>query len=96
MRPSKVRMTGIWKVIPKAKISVMISDRYSLTRGRSSICACPGLLRLLHGQEEMQQVRHDEEIDDERAEQEEDRRGDEIRREGRALMAIEPPARRRR
>ena len=30
--------------MPKAKISVMISDRYSLTFGRSSIVASPGVL----------------------------------------------------
>ena len=41
-RPSSVRTTGNWKTTPKAKINVMISDRYSLTRGSSSICARPG------------------------------------------------------
>ena len=40
--PSRVSTTGSWNVMPKAKISVMISERYSLTRGRSSICALPG------------------------------------------------------
>ena len=37
-------MTGSWKAMPKAKISVMISDRYSSTFGRSSIVASPGTL----------------------------------------------------
>ncbi len=42
--PSRVRMTGSWNAMPKAKISVMISERYSLTFGSSSIVASPGWL----------------------------------------------------
>ncbi len=41
-RASRVSTTGSWKMMPKAKISVMISDRYSLTFGSSSIAASPG------------------------------------------------------
>ena len=39
---SSVRITGSWKTRPKAKISVMISPRYSFTLGSSSIDARPG------------------------------------------------------
>ncbi|GJE72878.1 hypothetical protein CHKEEEPN_4439 [Methylorubrum podarium] len=35
-------MTGIWNARPKAKISVMISERYSSTFGSSRIVASPG------------------------------------------------------
>ena len=40
-RTRSVATTGSWNTRPKAKISVMISDRYSETRGRSWIAACP-------------------------------------------------------
>ncbi len=39
IRPSSVRMTGSWNAMPKAKISDIISDRYSPTFGNSSIFA---------------------------------------------------------
>src|SRR5579885_2540406 len=40
-RASTVKITGNWNVMPKAKISVIISERYSETRGKSEIAACP-------------------------------------------------------
>ena len=42
--PSSVSTTGNWNATPKAKIRVMISDRYSLTLGSNSIVASPGVL----------------------------------------------------
>ena len=39
IRPSSVRMTGSWNAMPNAKISDIISDRYSPTFGNSWICA---------------------------------------------------------
>ena len=35
IRPNKVRMTGSWNATPKAKISDIISDRYSPTFGNN-------------------------------------------------------------
>ena len=67
----------------------MISERYSLTLAVSWICTWP-CARLLHRQEELHGERHGHEIDERRAEQEQDRRGDEERQEGLALAAIEP------
>jgi hypothetical protein len=40
-RASKVVTTGSWNTRPKAKISVMISPRYSETLGSSMIEASP-------------------------------------------------------
>ena len=39
IRPSSVRITGNWNATPNAKISDIISDRYSPTFGSSWICA---------------------------------------------------------
>ena len=44
---------------PKAKISVMMSERYSLTRGSSSICARPGSLDCSMPMKKLQEVGHD-------------------------------------
>jgi len=35
IRPNKVRITGSWNATPKAKISDIISDRYSPTFGNN-------------------------------------------------------------
>src|SRR3954454_19138448 len=43
MRPSSVRITGNWKATPKAKISDIISERYSPTFGNNWICAVSAL-----------------------------------------------------
>ncbi len=59
--PSSVSTTGSWKAMPKAKISVMISERYSLTLGSSSMPALVSARRLLHAERELHQHRHDEE-----------------------------------
>ena len=37
-RASSVSSTGSWKQMPKPRISVMISERYSLTRAVSWMC----------------------------------------------------------
>ena len=39
IRPRRVRITGSWNAMPNAKISDIISDRYSPTFGNSWICA---------------------------------------------------------
>ena len=39
MRASSVRITGSWKATPKAKISDIMSERYSPTLGNSAISA---------------------------------------------------------
>ena len=75
--------------MPKAKISVMISPRYSDTFGNSWIAALPLAACLLHGQEELHDHRHDEEIDEHRAEDEQDRRRDQKRQERLPLVLVE-------
>ena len=90
MRPSSVRITGSWNAMPKAKISDIISDRYSPTLGSSAISAWPSPRGLLHAEREPHQHRHHQEIDQHRAEHEEDRRRDEIWQERLPLVAVEP------
>ena len=88
MRARSVRITGSWKQMPKAMISVMMKPRYSLTRVCISICTSPGV-GLLHAEEEVQRHRRHDEIDQQRAEHEEHRRRDEIGHEGAALALVE-------
>ena len=90
MRPSSVRITGSWKAMPKAKISDIISDRYSPTFGSSAISRLAGRRHLLHAEREAHQHRHHDEIDHQRTEREEERRRDQIRQEGAALVPVEP------
>ena len=75
--------------MPKAKISVMISDRYSLTFGRNSMRGVGIGGDLLHPDRKPHQERHGDEIDDRRADREEHRRRDEIGQEGAALVLVE-------
>ena len=79
-------MTGSWKAMPKAKISVMISERYSLTLGSSSMVASPFTPNCWKADRKADQKRHDREIDQQRAQKEENRRRDQIGREGLALV----------
>ena len=89
IRPSSVRITGSWNAMPKAKISDIISDRYSPTFGNSWICAVSAPPSLLHAEREPHQHRQHDEIDQQRAEHEEERRRDQIRQERAALVLVE-------
>ncbi len=62
---------------------ILVHLRQKLDRGLA------GLADLLQADRELDQQRHRQEIDDEGAEQEEDRRGDEVGQEGPALVAVE-------
>ena len=89
IRPSSVRITGSWNAMPKAKISDIISDRYSPTLGNSWICARLLAAHLLHAEREPHQHRHHDEIDQHRAEHEEQRGRDQIGQERVALVLVE-------
>jgi len=71
IRPSSVRITGSWNAMPKAKISDIISDRYSPTLGNSAICASLAA-HLLHTEARSDQHRQHDEIDQHRPQHEED------------------------
>ena len=75
--------------MPKAKMSVVMSDRYSLTLGRSFDRGLSRRRRLQLMHRKLDQERHHDEVDQHPAEKEKHRRRDKVGQEGCPLLLIQ-------